>query len=270
MKVSLCTVGVLFCGAVALAADDPATAARKVKQVIGHRGASAERPENTLAAYRRAIEVGAHVAETDVRTTKDGALVCLHDAELARTTNGKGLVGGKTLAEIKELDAGSGFDARYKGERVATLAEVLQVCKGKMHVLLDLKETGDDYAERVSAAVRAHGVPRETIVGVRSVAQAKQFRKLLPDARQIGLVPKIEDIDAFAAAGVETIRLWPDWLKDKEVVARVRKLKCQLLVQAPKGTQEEVLALLPFEPECIASDDPGKLLQTLADIKEKK
>ena len=229
--------------------------------------------DKTGTLTRGEVTVARHVdlrGEEDEDVIRLAALNSACQTGLGKEVNGEGLVGDKTLAEIKELDAGSGFDARYKGERVATLAEVLQVCKGKMHVLLDLKETGDDYAERVSAAVRAHGVPRETIVGVRSVAQAKQFRKLLPEAQQIGLVPKIEDIDGFAAAGVETIRLWPDWLKDKDTVARVRKLKCQLLVQAPKGTREEVLALLPFEPECIASDDPGKLLQTLADIKEKK
>src|SRR4051812_11730412 len=93
----------------------PAEAAAKVQWVIGHRGSSADRPENTLPSYRRAIEAGAQVAEVDARTTKDGALVCLHDADLSRTTDGKGKVGDLTLADIKKFDAGSKFSEEFKG-----------------------------------------------------------------------------------------------------------------------------------------------------------
>lgn len=245
-----------------------AAAARKVKQVIGHQGSCGDRPSNTLASYRRAIEAGATIGETDVRTTKDGELVCCHDADLARTTNGKGLIRDRTLAEIKELDAGSWFDAKYKGERIPTLGEVLQLCKGKMHVMLDLKESGAKYAERITAEVRKHGEPKEIVLGVRSVEHARLFRKLLPEARQIGLIPRTDDIEAFARAGVETIRLWPDWLKDQSLVPRVRKVKCQLHLHAPRGTKEEVLALLPYEPESVSSDYPARLLKTLDDIKK--
>src|SRR5215212_7090658 len=87
--------------------SDPARAAARVKEVIGHRGSCKDRPENTIAGVRRAAEAGADAAEVDVRTTKDGALVCLHDADLGRTTDGTGKVGEKTLAEVKQLDAGS-------------------------------------------------------------------------------------------------------------------------------------------------------------------
>ena len=249
-------------------APEAAAAARKVKQVIGHQGSCGDRPSNTLASYRRAIEAGANVGETDVRTTKDNELVCCHDADLARTTDGKGLIRDRTLAEIKKLDAGSWFDPKYKGERIPTLREVLQLCKGKMHVMLDLKESGAKYAKRITAEVRKHGEAKEIVLGIRSVEQARLFRALLPEARQIGLIPRTDDIEAFARAGVETIRLWPDWLKDQSLVPRVRKCKCQLHLHAPKGTKKEVLALLPYEPESLSSDDPGRLLRTLADIKK--
>jgi len=273
MKCSL--IVVLGLGAMVAWAEDgtlpkPADAAKKVKEIIGHRGSCKDRPENTLASYRRAIEVGAHVAEIDVRTTKDGVLVSRHDAELEKTTNGKGTVNEKTLAELKELDAGSWFDARYKGERIPTVREILELCKGKIHVMLDLKETGEPYAEKIAAEVKKHGEPKEIVVGVRSVEQAKLFRKLLPEARQIGLIPKMDDIEAFADAGVETIRLWPKWLGEKGLAARVRKAGKKLLVQAPNGTKEEVLELLPHEPESISSDDPARLIKTLAEIAGKK
>jgi glycerophosphoryl diester phosphodiesterase len=201
---------------------DLAQAARKVRQIIAHRGSRIDRPENTLASARRAIEVKADVTETDVRTTRDGVLVCLHDADLGRTTNGKGLVGSKTLAELKALDAGSWFNPKFKGERIPTLRELLELCKGKIIVLLDLKEEGDAYLRKIAAEVRRHGEPKRTILGVRSVEQARLMRKLLPEAKQVGLIPTVASLEDFAAAGVTTIRLWPKWLSDKALVPRAQ------------------------------------------------
>lgn len=255
------------------AADESASLARaanKVRQIIAHRGSSSDRPENTLASYRRAIEVGALVTECDVRTTKDGVLVSAHDADVSRTSTGKGLISDMTLAELKRLDFGSRFDPKFKDERLSTLQEILELCKGKIDVMLDLKETGEPYAEKVAALVRKHGEPKRVIVGVRSAEQARSFRKLLPESRQIGLIPTPADIEAFAEAGVETIRLWPRWLDDKSLVPRVRKHKKQLHLGAGQGTKNEVLPLLPYEPESLSSDDPGRLLQTLTELGRRK
>jgi glycerophosphoryl diester phosphodiesterase len=102
---------------------NPADAADEVRQIVAHRGASAERPECTMAALRRAIETGATAVEVDVRTSRDGQLFLLHDATLDRTTNGKGAAREKSLAELKKLDAGSWFDGKYAGERIPTLRE---------------------------------------------------------------------------------------------------------------------------------------------------
>ncbi len=215
-----------------------------------------------------AAEAGAHVAEIDARTTKDGVLVCLHDADLNRTTNGTGKVGEITLAELKKLDAGTKFSPKFAGERVPTLREVVTAAKGKIGIMLDLKETGEDYAKKVAAEVREHGEPKRAVVGVRSVEQAKLFRKLLPEARQIGLIPETSDIEAFAAAGVQAIRLWPKWLTDADLVPRVRKTKCELHIGAGKGTADEVRPLLLHRPESLSSDDPAQLVQTLAELRK--
>lgn len=248
------------------APPDGATAAGKVKEVIGHMGSCADRPGNTLVGVRRAIEAGAHVTEVDVRTTKDGMLVCLHDAEVDRTTNGKGKVADLTLADVRKLDAGVKFDARFAGERVPTLREVLELAKGKIAVMIDLKEDGEEYAEQIATAVRAFGEPKRVVLGIRSVEHAKRFRKLLPDGRQIGLVPTADDIEPFGKAGVTVIRLWPKWLSDEKLVPRVRKLGLELHLGTGTGTRAEVLPLLAHEPESLSSDDPAQLVKTLADI----
>jgi glycerophosphoryl diester phosphodiesterase len=248
---------------------EPAKAAAKVKEVIGHRGSCRDRPENTVAGVRRAAEAGADAAEVDVRTTKDGALVCLHDADLSRTTDGTGKVGDATLAEVKRLDAGSKFDKAFAGERVPTLREVLAAAKWKVGVMLDLKESGEEYTAKIAAEVRQHGEPKRVVLGIRSVEQAERFRKLLPEARQIGLVPTVADIEPFAKAGVKVIRLWPKWVTDPAAVARVRKLGLELHLGTGGGTRDEVLPLLKYEPESLASDDPAALRKTLAGLGNK-
>ncbi|MGY5861886.1 MAG: glycerophosphodiester phosphodiesterase family protein [Candidatus Thorarchaeota archaeon] len=102
------------------------------KLVIAHRGASGYAPENTMKAFRIAWEMNADMVELDVQETSDGRLVCIHDFELPRTTNGEGYVGEATYHEIMELDAG-------QGERVPLLSEVLDFARGKIGVNIEVK-----------------------------------------------------------------------------------------------------------------------------------
>lgn len=268
-RVALLAV-LVACVARAAEPPPPATAAAQVKEVVGHMGACADRPGNTLAGIRRAIEAEAHVAEVDVRTTRDGALVCVHDDTVDRTTDGKGRVSALTLAEVRKFDAGVKFDVKYRGERVPTLREVLELAKGKIGIMIDLKEESEEYAKRITAEVRAFGEPKRLVLGVRSVGHAKRFRTLLPDARQIGLIPTQADIEPFATAGVNAIRLWPKWLTDETLVPRVRKAGTELHLGTGAGTRAEVLPALAHRPESLASDDPAALVKTLADLRSGK
>ena len=95
--------------------------------VIGHRGAAARAPENTLAGLRKAHELGARWVEFDVMLTKDGVPVLIHDETLERTTSGRGRVADHTLAELRALDAGAWFAPAFAGERVPTLEEAIAV-----------------------------------------------------------------------------------------------------------------------------------------------
>jgi glycerophosphoryl diester phosphodiesterase len=93
--------------------------------IIAHRGASGHAPENTIAAYRLAIELGSHFIEADLQVCSDGHIVAIHDAVLQRTTNGRGTVAESTLAELRTIDAGRWFDRDFAGQRLSTLEEVL-------------------------------------------------------------------------------------------------------------------------------------------------
>src|ERR1700694_1997865 len=105
----------------------------------GHRGAMSLAPENTLAAFALAREVGADGVEFDVQMSADGELVIIHDQPLGRTPEGGGAVANHSLAELKQLDAGRWFDARYAGERIPTLQEVIDLLGGEMFLNIEIK-----------------------------------------------------------------------------------------------------------------------------------
>ena len=100
--------------------------------VVAHRGASGHAPENTMAAFRRAVEMGARFIETDLHLTRDARVVAIHDPTLDRTTNGHGLVDSLSIKEVRALDAGSWYSSpggSFAGERVPTLDEILQFAR---------------------------------------------------------------------------------------------------------------------------------------------
>jgi glycerophosphoryl diester phosphodiesterase len=118
---------------------------KKVAHVlaIAHRGASGYAPENTMAAFRRAVAQGVSFIETDLHLTRDAHLVAIHDDTLERTTNGRGAVQNMTLAEVRRLDAGSWFASEFAGERVPTLDETLEFArKNDVLFYLELKPVG--------------------------------------------------------------------------------------------------------------------------------
>jgi glycerophosphoryl diester phosphodiesterase len=111
--------------------------------VIAHRGASAEAPENTLAAIELAIEIGADACEFDVRATKDDSLVLMHDDTVNRTTDGKGKVLSKMTGELRALDAGRWFSPSFKRERIPTLVQALRRTVGRIVPIIEIKDDFD-------------------------------------------------------------------------------------------------------------------------------
>lgn len=122
---------------------------------IAHRGFSAAAPENTLAAFSRAIQAGSDLVEMDLRLSRDAQVIVFHDRELDRTTDGEGPAGERTLAQLKELDAGSWFSPEFAGEKIPTLDEVLELfAPTRTGLYLELK------IDRGEENVREELVPR--------------------------------------------------------------------------------------------------------------
>jgi glycerophosphoryl diester phosphodiesterase len=114
--------------------------------VVAHRGAHIGIPENTLAAYEAAIEMGVDFVEVDLRTTQDGRIVSIHNKEIdSYVTNGlHGLVSEMTLEQLKQLDIGSSIGPQWSRERIPTFEEILELCKGRVGIYLDLKDASVD------------------------------------------------------------------------------------------------------------------------------
>jgi len=106
---------------------------------IAHRGSSGSYPENTRLAFEKAIEAGADMIEMDCRLSKDGHVVVIHDDRLDRTARAKGFVNGKTLRQLKKLDVGAWLKKSFKGERILTLEEILEIVSGKVEINLEIK-----------------------------------------------------------------------------------------------------------------------------------
>ncbi len=213
------------------------------QRVIAHRGHKTEAPEQTIAAYRLAVELGAEMIEADVQLSRDGVLVMMHDLTLERTTSGRGRVAELDWAEIATLDAGSWFDARFAGERVPRLDELFALAD-EAGIALCLEAKGATSADHLVVALRIgeelkrrgrlerdavasfeHGALGEAaarIPGLRTAPDRLPERgpstagELLAQARAVGapviqhhfadLVPEV--VAEVQAAGVE-VWAWP-------------------------------------------------------------
>lgn len=154
-------------------------------QVIAHRGASWIAPEHTLAAYDIAKEQGADYIELDLRTTKDGQLVAMHDAKVDRTTNGKGYVNKLTLAQIKRFDAGSFFNKKhpsraqsyYKGLKVPTMEEVFKRYGTRAKFYIELRNE-PKVVERSLALIKKYKMENNVIIQSFQAKKLREFHKL--------------------------------------------------------------------------------------------
>ena len=156
-------------------------------EIYAHRGWSAAAPENTMAAFRKALSVP-YVAglELDVQLSKDGVPVVIHDFTLGRTTTGQGYVRNHTLKELRALDAGAWFGPEFQGERIPTLAEALALAKGRAIVNIELKTAGGLYpglAEAAVKVVREAGMENEVYFTSFDHLVMLEAKSIAPDIR---------------------------------------------------------------------------------------
>jgi glycerophosphoryl diester phosphodiesterase len=183
--------------------------------IVAHRGAAGAAPENTLAAVRRAIQDGADWVEIDVQETRDGEVVVVHDSDFMKLAGDPIKIWEADLERIQQIDVGSWFDPAFSGERVPTLAQVVEEIRGKSKLVIELKYYGHDEAleQRVVDVVEAAGMAEDVVVMSLKLPGIQKLKALRPEwnagllaATAVGDLSRL-DVDFLAVnAGMATPR----------------------------------------------------------------
>jgi glycerophosphoryl diester phosphodiesterase len=240
--------------------------------IIAHRGDSAHRPENTLASFASALELGVELVELDVQLTRDGQVVVIHDDTLDRTTTGKGPVRERTLAEIRRLSAGhpARFGDAFSGERVPTLAEVLGLLRGRARALVEIKpesvtDAEDDGIEAVTVAeVRGAGSENDVAFLSFSRRALLRCRRLAPEITRGHTFYRAspeEILTGAREAGTDLV-LPEKGLLSEDLVGRLKGAGMRVATWVVDDP-EELLALGPYGLFGVGSNRPGALLEAL-------
>jgi glycerophosphoryl diester phosphodiesterase len=150
---------------------------------IAHRGASTAAPPNTLAAFEKAVELGADGIEFDVHLSADGVPVVIHDFTVDATTDGSGRVADMTLAQLKQLDAGSCFAPTFAGEPIPTLAEVLEAVGSQLLLNIELKTTSlrdNGLEQTIIAQVEQHGLEKQALLSSFNPFSLRRAKRIAP------------------------------------------------------------------------------------------
>jgi len=242
--------------------------------VIAHRGDSAHRPENTLASFASALEVGAGIVELDVQLTGDGEVVVLHDSEVDRTTSGRGDVRRMDLAEVRALSAGypERFGDTWSGERVPTLSEALALVHGRARVMIEIKKDSvSDDAEggleaRTIAEVRRQGLSdRVALISFehRALVRCRDQAPEIVRGHLFGRTTSEDLIRQTHDAGCGIVM--PHKSQLSEAIADPVHAAGLKLATWVVDEPEELKAVARFGLYGVGSNRPGLLLQALAD-----
>lgn len=229
--------------------------------VIAHRGAHRGIPENTLPAYEKAIELGADFVEIDLRTTKDGEFVSIHnDTVDAYVTDGtRARVRDLTLRELKSLDIGIRTGPQWKGQRVPTLNEILELCKDKIGIYLDLKNGS---IEAIARRIKDHGMQRQVVWCI-SPNEVDALRAAcpncipMPDPESEETLPRmLERTKPTTVAPV-----WSDF--SATFAAKCHDVGAMVFVDERESTRANWQQALDWGADGIQTDDPAKLIAFL-------
>jgi glycerophosphoryl diester phosphodiesterase len=235
--------------------------------ILGHRGAKNYAPENTLAAFKTALELGADGFELDTQLTSDGHVIVYHDKMVDRNTNGHGKLSQLSLAELRQLDAGSHFSDKFRGEKIPTLDEVFETVGKRAYINIELKNFStpfDHLVEKVCEVIRRHEIQKNIIFSSFLPWNLKKAARILPD------VPR----------GLLTIKgKWGVWGRSfgfnfgdytalhpcvtdvtAQQVQRVHRLKRRINVWTV-NEQEDIQRLIGWGVDGIITDDPALVVR---------
>lgn len=222
--------------------------------VFAHRGASGYEPENTLASFKKALELGADGVELDVRLTKDGRVVVMHDPWVIRTTKRFGSIAGKSLNELKKLNAGN-------GEKIPTLQEVLDLINGKVQMNIELK--GKGIALPVADIIKEYAAKgkwkySDFFVSAFHHKELLEFKKLLPQVKIGALIIGINiQFDKYQKElHAYSVNMWSPFAR-KSVVEKAHKKGLKVFVYTV-NSKREISRMKKIGVDCILTNYPDK------------
>lgn len=232
---------------------------RGAPHISAHRGASSKAPENTLAALEAAWRDGATLAEIDVRLSRDGHVILMHDRAVDRTTNGRGPVETMTLDEIRTLDAGGWFGPAFRGERVPTLREVIAWARGKLVLLVELKNypyREAPLAERTVALIDETNSAEYVVPAGFDHVVLRDIKRRRPGwaVEMIYNARLVDPAGAARATGAALVSLEPQFaLPDDVAQLHAAAVAALTTLERP----EDAARLLSWGLDVLESEDPG-------------
>ena len=230
--------------------------------VIAHRGASAAAPENTLAAFRLAADLGADGIELDVRGTADGQLVVLHDASVNRTTDGAGRVAALTLDQLRRVDAGKKFGPSFRGERIPLLSQVFEVVAGRLLVDVEIKAAGVEAA--LLDLIRRMSMADSVLISSFDSKVVGRMRDMAPEI-PVGLLHSAADPNA--AVALRAAAYLPEVVTLTADVVAVCRRHGMRVITWTVGTEREARDALQLGVDGIIADDPTLVRRILTQRK---
>jgi len=228
-------------------------------QIIAHRGASAQAPENTLAAFQQALDLQADGIELDVMLTADKQVVVIHDDTVDRTTDGSGRVADMTLDEIQQLDAG-------EGERVPTLTEVLDRFGGKFLINIELKNYSsifDSLPVEVSKLIKDHDLVKDVLISSFNAFNLPRIGRRIPDAK-LGLITQPEQAQHWIWRFFKYDALHPHFNDVDSILVSALHARNRQVNVWTVDDPEEIRRLADLDVDGIITNDPKRAKEVLA------
>jgi len=226
-------------------------------KIIGHRGGVAGYPENTLAAFKKAVELGADGVEFDVHLTKDGEIVVIHDESIERTMNGSGLVKDHTLAELRAMNVGEFFSRDFKEQKIPTLREVLEVVKDLEIINIELKNylVYPNFEEKVLKLVNEFEIRDKVIISSFNHYSLEKIKKIQPTIETGALMVAkiINPADYVFKRGFDTLHM--NFLTvDQEIIEKAHFMGLKICAYTVNYS-ESAADLLEKGVDMIITDD---------------
>ncbi len=232
--------------------------------MVAHRGASGVAPENTMAAFRIALDQGAHMIEIDLQLTSDDIPVIFHDSALERTSSGKGIAGQKKYEEISGLDAGSWFSEEFAGEKIPSLEEFSKFIKDKAYLNIEIKSRKtspiEGRLEKILDVIKEHELGQYTLFSSFDHGLLHEIKKSDPSFHTAAImIPNDKRLPSEICGGIGAEGFVCSLLEIDENIAK-NAAKNDIYVGVYSIDKPEHMEIIrPFKIKAVVTNYPGRI-----------